>query len=185
MAAGSRRLANLLLGLGLDRGDRVATPLGRSPQVHLAAMGVLRAGGVFAPLLSLLGPAPLLIGSTLLIDEAEIDPARWLRILQQHAVNVLYTSPAALGVLMRLDANVYLAAPRRQPAAADRYARARRWARISSPTPAADSDRSSPRVCSIPPPSSPVATQARSCAGCCARALGQRDEDPALYRETD
>ncbi len=244
LASQSVRLANLLLGLGLNRGDRVATLLGRSPHVHLAAMGALRAGGVFTPLLSLLGPdplrtrlklsdarflittealywrkiaplqyelpalrqvllidaraggrlpkdclrlnealaecpdqgglihtgaddlallhftsssngapkavvhahqaamlllatarwvldlesddvlwctadpgsmaatgygiiAPLLIGSTLIIDEAEIDPARWLGILRDQGVNVLYTAPMALRSLMRLDPAAY------------------------------------------------------------------------------
>jgi acetyl-CoA synthetase len=46
--------------------------------------------------------APLTIGATLLIDEAEFDAERWYRILQQQLVTVWYTAPTAIRMLMKL-----------------------------------------------------------------------------------
>jgi acetyl-CoA synthetase len=46
--------------------------------------------------------APLVLGATLIVDEAEMDPARWLGILQDHQVTVWYTAPTAIRMLMKL-----------------------------------------------------------------------------------
>lgn len=46
--------------------------------------------------------APLLIGATNLIDEAEFDAQRWYRLLSQERVNVWYTAPTAIRRLMRI-----------------------------------------------------------------------------------
>lgn len=46
--------------------------------------------------------APLLLGVTALVDEAEFDAQRWLAILQDQKVNVWYTSPSALRRMMHL-----------------------------------------------------------------------------------
>jgi acetyl-CoA synthetase len=46
--------------------------------------------------------APLSHGATNLLDEAEFDPARWYRILQDQRVSVWYTAPTAIRMLMRL-----------------------------------------------------------------------------------
>jgi acetyl-CoA synthetase len=45
--------------------------------------------------------APLLHGVTMIVDEAEFDPERWYRILQDHAVSVWYTAPTAIRMLMK------------------------------------------------------------------------------------
>ncbi|NEV60795.1 acetate--CoA ligase [Thiorhodococcus minor] len=46
--------------------------------------------------------APLVIGATMIVDEAELDPERWLGILQDQQVNVWYTAPTAIRMLMKL-----------------------------------------------------------------------------------
>jgi acetyl-CoA synthetase len=45
--------------------------------------------------------APLLHGVTMIVDEAEFDPERWYRILQDRRVSVWYTAPTAIRMLMR------------------------------------------------------------------------------------
>jgi len=50
--------------------------------------------------------APLTCGATLIIDEADFDAARWYRILQDEGVQVWYTAPTAVRMLMRLGAEV-------------------------------------------------------------------------------
>ena len=46
--------------------------------------------------------APLTNGATMIVDEAEFDAARWYRILQDQKVNVWYTAPTAIRMLMKL-----------------------------------------------------------------------------------
>ena len=50
--------------------------------------------------------APLVIGATLLVDSQEFDAERWYGILQDHQVNVWYTAPTAIRMMMRLKADV-------------------------------------------------------------------------------
>ena len=45
--------------------------------------------------------APLLHGVTMIVDEAEFDPERWYRILQERNVSVWYTAPTAIRMLMK------------------------------------------------------------------------------------
>jgi acetyl-CoA synthetase len=45
--------------------------------------------------------APLLNGVTNLVDEAEFDPARWYHLLASQRVNVWYTAPTAIRMLMK------------------------------------------------------------------------------------
>jgi acetyl-CoA synthetase len=45
--------------------------------------------------------APLLHGITSVVDEAEFDPERWYRILQDQKITVWYTAPTAIRMLMR------------------------------------------------------------------------------------
>ncbi|MEQ8652103.1 MAG: acetate--CoA ligase [Kiloniellales bacterium] len=45
--------------------------------------------------------APLTIGATLVVDEAEFDVERWYRILQDEKITVWYTSPTAIRMLMK------------------------------------------------------------------------------------
>jgi acetyl-CoA synthetase len=44
---------------------------------------------------------PLSVGATLVADPEPFDPARWYRILESERVNVWYTSPTAIRMLMR------------------------------------------------------------------------------------
>jgi acetyl-CoA synthetase len=45
--------------------------------------------------------APLLAGATNVVDEGEFDPARWYRLLEEERVDVWYTAPTAIRMLMR------------------------------------------------------------------------------------
>jgi acetyl-CoA synthetase len=45
--------------------------------------------------------APLCLGVTMIIDEAEFDAERWYRILQDQHVTVWYTAPTAIRMLMK------------------------------------------------------------------------------------
>jgi len=47
--------------------------------------------------------SPLVHGVTNIIDEADFDAERWLRILHEQKVSVWYTAPTAIRRLMRLD----------------------------------------------------------------------------------
>jgi acetyl-CoA synthetase len=46
--------------------------------------------------------APLAIGATLIVDEAEFDPERWYAILAREQVTVWYTAPTAIRMLMKI-----------------------------------------------------------------------------------
>ncbi len=50
--------------------------------------------------------APLTHGATVVSDAGEYDPRRWYGILAEHRVNVWYTAPTALRMLMRSGAEV-------------------------------------------------------------------------------
>ena len=53
------RFAGVLAELGVQRGERVFSLLGRVPELHVAALGTMRAGAVFCPLFSAFGPDPI------------------------------------------------------------------------------------------------------------------------------
>ena len=55
----TNRFANVLLALGVERGDRVFALTGRIPELYVAALGTLKRGAVFSPLFSAFGPEPL------------------------------------------------------------------------------------------------------------------------------
>lgn len=59
LAARTNRFARALTALGHGPGVRVASLAGRVPDVHVTALGTLRAGGVFSPLFSAFGPEPI------------------------------------------------------------------------------------------------------------------------------
>ncbi|TCO82383.1 acetyl-CoA synthetase [Plasticicumulans lactativorans] len=48
--------------------------------------------------------APLVLGATLVVDEAEFDAGRWYDILERERVNVWYTAPTAIRMLMKYGA---------------------------------------------------------------------------------
>jgi acetyl-CoA synthetase len=50
--------------------------------------------------------APLTCGVTSVVDEAEFDPERWYRILQDERVTVWYTAPTAVRMLMKAGADL-------------------------------------------------------------------------------
>lgn len=45
--------------------------------------------------------APLTNGATMIVDEAEFDPKRWYQILEEWQVQIWYTAPTAIRMLMR------------------------------------------------------------------------------------
>ncbi len=49
----------MLSALGVKRGDPVAVLAGRIPELYIAALGTLKAGGAFMPLFSAFGPEPI------------------------------------------------------------------------------------------------------------------------------
>ena len=49
---------------------------------------------------------PLTVGATLIIDEAEFDAERWYRILEAQRVDVWYTAPTAIRMLMHAGAEI-------------------------------------------------------------------------------
>ena len=59
LARQSSRFANVLAELGIEKGDRVFTLLGRVPELYFAALGTLKHRAVFSPLFSAFGPEPI------------------------------------------------------------------------------------------------------------------------------
>jgi acetyl-CoA synthetase len=59
LAARTNRFANLLAGLGVEKGDRVMSLLGRQPEQYVVALGTLKHTAVFSPLFSSFGPGPI------------------------------------------------------------------------------------------------------------------------------
>jgi acetyl-CoA synthetase len=55
----TNRFANVLRSQGLEKGARVYSLLGRTPELYIAALGTLKAGCVFCPLFSAFGPEPI------------------------------------------------------------------------------------------------------------------------------
>ncbi|GAA1470477.1 acetate--CoA ligase [Microbacterium thalassium] len=53
------RFASLLRTLGVQRGERVFSLLGRVPELYIAALGTMKHGAVFCPLFSAFGPEPV------------------------------------------------------------------------------------------------------------------------------
>jgi acetyl-CoA synthetase len=53
------RCGNALRQLGLARGERIFSLLGRGPALHVAALGTLKAGMIFCPMFSAFGPEPV------------------------------------------------------------------------------------------------------------------------------
>jgi acetyl-CoA synthetase len=55
----TNKFANVLAGIGASPGDRIFSLLGRTPDLHVGALGALKRGAVFCPLYSAFGPDPL------------------------------------------------------------------------------------------------------------------------------
>jgi len=66
----SNRFANVLKGLGIGKGDRVFTLLGRIPALYISVLGSFKNGSVVSPLFSAFGPEP--IATRLNLGEAKV-----------------------------------------------------------------------------------------------------------------
>ena len=55
----AKRFSSVLRSLGIDKGKRVFTIMGRTPELYIAMMGALRNGSVVSPLFSAFGPEPI------------------------------------------------------------------------------------------------------------------------------
>lgn len=55
----SSKFANALTTLGVTKGDRVFSLLGRVPELYVTALGTLKKTAVFCPLFSVFGPEPI------------------------------------------------------------------------------------------------------------------------------
>ena len=66
----TNRFANVLRKIGVAKGERVYSLLGRAPELHIAALGALKAGAAFCPMFSAFGPEP--IRSRMEIGEARL-----------------------------------------------------------------------------------------------------------------
>jgi acetyl-CoA synthetase len=51
--------------------------------------------------------APLVVGATSIVDEAGFDPVRWIQILENERVNVWYTAPTAIRMLMKAGPELF------------------------------------------------------------------------------
>jgi acetyl-CoA synthetase len=59
LGASTNRFANVLRELGVAKGDRVFSLLGRVPELYVTAVGALKNVSVFCPLFSAFGPGPI------------------------------------------------------------------------------------------------------------------------------
>ena len=59
LGAQTNRFANVLGALGVGKGERVFSLLGRVPELYVTALGTLKAGAVFCPMFSAFGPEPV------------------------------------------------------------------------------------------------------------------------------
>ncbi|MFG2123671.1 acetate--CoA ligase [Streptomyces sp. NPDC048710] len=65
LARSTARFANVLRTLGIGHGDRVATLLGRCPELYTVVLGTLKNTSVLCPLFSAFGPEPVAMRLTL------------------------------------------------------------------------------------------------------------------------
>ena len=59
LKAETSKFANVLSSLGIQKGDRVFSLLGRVPELYISALGTLKYQAVFCPLFSVFGPEPV------------------------------------------------------------------------------------------------------------------------------
>jgi acetyl-CoA synthetase len=59
LTARTNQFANVLADLGVQKGDRVFTLLGRVPDLYVAILGSLKYGAVVCPMFSAFGPDPI------------------------------------------------------------------------------------------------------------------------------
>ncbi|HTY32156.1 acetate--CoA ligase [Mycobacterium sp.] len=66
----AKRFCSALHSLGINKGHRVFTIMGRSPELYIAMLGALRNGSVVSPLFSAFGPEP--IATRVTIGQADV-----------------------------------------------------------------------------------------------------------------
>jgi acetyl-CoA synthetase len=66
----ARRFTNVLRSLGVNKGDRVFTIMGRVPELYITMLGAFRNGSIVSPLFSAFGPEP--IATRVTIGEATV-----------------------------------------------------------------------------------------------------------------
>ncbi len=123
----ANRCANVLAQLGVLRGERVFSLLGRGPALHTMALGALRSGLVFCPLFSAFGPEPvrtrLELGSarvlvtTDALYERKVAPIRASLTELRHVLIVRSGSAALPADTLDLDALLAAAAATFTPVA--------------------------------------------------------------------
>ncbi|BBY84027.1 acetate--CoA ligase [Mycolicibacterium pulveris] len=59
LAQCASRFTNVLRSLGIGKGDRIFTIMGRAPELYITMMGALRNGTVVSPLFAAFGPEPI------------------------------------------------------------------------------------------------------------------------------
>ncbi|MFJ9712756.1 acetate--CoA ligase [Streptomyces sp. NPDC101234] len=70
LAGATARFANVLRALGIGRGERVVTLLGRCPELYTVVLGTLKNTSVLCPLFSAFGPDP--VGRRLRLSDARV-----------------------------------------------------------------------------------------------------------------
>jgi acetyl-CoA synthetase len=88
LARSARRFTNVLRSLGINKGDKVFTIMGRRPELYITILGALRNGSIVSPLFSAFGPEPLAtrvtIGeATVLVTTAAIYHRKIVKIRDQ------------------------------------------------------------------------------------------------------
>jgi len=94
------QLANLLIGLEVQRGDRIGIFLNRSLETAIAVYGILNAGAVFVPM----DPQAPLARNQFLLEDCDI---KYLitNAAQKRSLNPLITSDTSLKGLIGIDAD--------------------------------------------------------------------------------
>ena len=88
----SNRFANVLKNLGVGKGDRVYTLLGRTQALYVAVMGSFKNGSVVSPLFSAFGPEPIAtrlnLGDARVLVTTELQYKRKLANLRDRLPNL-------------------------------------------------------------------------------------------------
>jgi acetyl-CoA synthetase len=87
LSQASHRFSNVLVRLGVQRGERVATLIGRVPALYATVLGTLTAGAVYCPLFSAFGPEPvkarLQLGSVRVLVTTDLLYRRKVAVIRQ------------------------------------------------------------------------------------------------------
>jgi acetyl-CoA synthetase len=104
LAGLSNRFANVLGSLGVQRGERVFTLLGRVPALYVAALGTWKHGAVLCPLFAAFGPEP--IAARMAIAEPAVLVAN-ARLFERKVVAILDRLPYLRHVILVEDSALH------------------------------------------------------------------------------